>query len=123
MRVIRGLVADDQGNATVLGAFAIAALAAVLVLVIYVGAAVLARHRAQSAADLSALAAAADHAAGESDPCTAARAVAAAQRPSADVVLCQTDGEDVLVSVRVPADLGSFGVRAATASARAGPVE
>ncbi|MCK8612983.1 Rv3654c family TadE-like protein [Gordonia sp. C13] len=123
MRAIRGLVADDQGNATVLGAFAIAALAAVLVMVIYVGAAVLARHRAQSAADLSALAAAADHVAGESDPCTAARAVAAAQRPSAEVVSCRLDGDDVLVSVRVPVDLGSFGVRAATASARAGPAE
>lgn len=123
MRAVRGVVADDQGNATVLGAFAIAALAAVLVMVIFVGAAVLARHRAQAAADLSALAAAADHVAGNTDPCAVARAVAAAQRPSTEVVSCRLDGEDVLVSVRVPVDLGSFGVRAATASARAGPVE
>ncbi|ASR01349.1 Rv3654c family TadE-like protein [Gordonia rubripertincta] len=123
MRAIRGLVADDQGNATVLGAFAIAALAAVLVMVIYVGAAVLARHRAQSAADLSALAAAADHVAGKSEPCATARAVAVAQRPSAEVVSCRTAGEDVLVAVRVPVNLGRFGLRAAMASARAGPVE
>jgi len=118
-----GLVADDRGNATLLGAFAVAALAAILVLVIYVGAAVLARHRAQSAADLSALAAAVDHVGGEPDPCAAARQSAAAQQPRADLVECRIDGEDVVVSVRVPVDLGTFGVRAATAKARAGPVE
>ncbi|ATD69269.1 MULTISPECIES: Rv3654c family TadE-like protein [Gordonia] len=122
MRAVGGVASDDQGNATVLGAFAIAALAAVLIMVIYVGAAVLARHRAQAAADLSALAAAADHVAGESDPCAAARTLAATQRPSAEVVSCRIDGEDVLVSVRVPVDLGRFGMRSAGASARAGPV-
>ncbi|WP_238421705.1 Rv3654c family TadE-like protein [Gordonia sp. 'Campus'] len=117
-----GLLADESGNATILGAFGIAALAAVLVLVIYVGGAVLARHRAQSAADLAALAAAIEHAGGGADPCRNARDLAGMQRPPAELVGCRIDGEDVVVTVRIPVDLGGFGIRAATAQARAGPV-
>ncbi|MFE0748838.1 Rv3654c family TadE-like protein [Gordonia sp. NPDC058843] len=116
------LIADDDGHATVLGAFVIAALAAVLVMVIYVGGAVLARHRAQSAADLSALAAAIDHVAGETDPCVAAQDLTRRQGIGAELVGCGVDGDDVLVTVRVPVELGGFGTRGATARARAGPV-
>lgn len=122
MRAGRGLFADDDGHATVLGAFVIAALAGVLVLVIYVGGAVLARHRAQSAADLSALAAAIDHVAGEVDPCASARNLAGRQSSGAELVGCRIVGEDVVVTVRVPVELGSFGTNDATAQARAGPV-
>ncbi|GAC85339.1 hypothetical protein GP2_033_00740 [Gordonia paraffinivorans NBRC 108238] len=123
MRTIRGLTADEDGHATVLGAFVIAAVTAVLVLVIYVGAAVLARHRAQSAADLAALAAAVDHAGGGTDPCGEARALAGAQRPQVEVVSCRIDGADVVVSVRLSVELGGFGTGEAVAGARAGPVE
>ncbi|MCT1351820.1 flp pilus-assembly TadE/G-like family protein [Gordonia hongkongensis] len=119
----RGLIADDGGHATVLGAFVIAALAAVLVMVIYVGAAVLARHRAQSAADLSALAAAIEHAAGEPNPCAAARDLSRRQDSGAELVECRTAGDDVVVTVRVPVALGSFGTSDATVQARAGPVD
>ena len=116
------LIADEDGHATVLGAFVVAALAAVLVMVIYVGGAVLARHRAQSAADLSALAAAIDHVAGETNPCAAAQDLTRRQGSGAELVGCRTDGDDVVVTVRVPVELGSFGTSDATAAARAGPV-
>jgi len=123
VRSIRGPAADEDGNATVLGAFVIAAIAAVLVLVIYVGAAVLARHRAQSAADLAALAAAVDHAGGGADPCGQARSLARVQRPRVEVVSCRIDGADAVVSVRLSVELGGFGTGEAIAVARAGPVE
>ncbi|RZL71605.1 MAG: pilus assembly protein TadE, partial [Rhodococcus sp. (in: high G+C Gram-positive bacteria)] len=49
-------VRDDEGGATVLAALAMSALIAVVVMVMHVGSAVGARHQAQSAADLAALA-------------------------------------------------------------------
>ena len=52
------IAADEDGFATILGTFVIAAIVAVVAGVCYLGAATVARHRAQSAADLSALAAA-----------------------------------------------------------------
>ncbi|MEE4024443.1 Rv3654c family TadE-like protein [Gordonia sp. PKS22-38] len=114
---------DDRGFATVLGAFAIAAVTAIAAAVLYVGGAVVARHRAQSAADLAALAAARQHVMAESDPCVAARAIADAQRVGARLEHCRVDGIDVVVAVAVPVHLGPFGIRDARASARAGPVQ
>ena len=52
----RDLVDDDRGSVTVLGAFVVAALVGVIVLVVHLGAATAARHRAQTGADLAALA-------------------------------------------------------------------
>lgn len=117
------LVRDERGYATVAAAGVIAGLAATLVLVIYVGAAVLARHRAQSAADLAALAAAVQHVAAQPDPCLAAQEVTRAQRPEVILTRCRITGEDVVVTVRAPVSLGALGQRYATADARAGPVE
>nr|WP_202422693.1 Rv3654c family TadE-like protein [Gordonia sp. SID5947] len=114
---------DDRGFATVAAAFAIAAIAATAVTLLYVGAAVVARHRAQSAADLAALAAAQQHVAAEPDPCAAARLIAEAQDVGAEIDRCETEGADVLVTVAVPVELGPFGVHRASALARAGPVE
>ncbi|AZG47449.1 Rv3654c family TadE-like protein [Gordonia insulae] len=114
---------DDRGFATILGAFVIAAIAAVSVVMLYVGAAVLARHRAQSAADLAALAAAQDHVVAEPDPCATARQVADAQQVRARIDGCAVDGVDVVLTVEVPVELGPFGVHVAKASARAGPVD
>ncbi|GAA1482568.1 hypothetical protein GCM10009624_30080 [Gordonia sinesedis] len=119
----RRLASDENGYATLAGAGAIAAIAAVIVLVIYLGAAVVARHRAQSAADLTALAAAIDHVAGEADPCAAARALAAQQTPAVRVDGCEVRAEDIVVRIRVDVDLGPLGARSAFAAARAGPVE
>lgn len=82
----------------------------------YVGAVVLARHRAQAAADLAALAAAARLPAGSDAAC--ARAAAVAREMRTLDARCKVDGLDVVVTVRV-----AVAGRAASASARAGPAE
>ncbi|MFT3716235.1 MAG: flp pilus-assembly TadE/G-like family protein [Gordonia sp. (in: high G+C Gram-positive bacteria)] len=117
----RQLTKDDDGFATLAAAGVIAALTALLVGMLYLGGAVLARHRAQSAADLSALAAAAVHVRGDAEPCAAARDLAAEQGTSAEVTSCRTDGQDVLVEVTVPVLLGRWGPGRAIGRARAGP--
>ncbi|WP_347876613.1 Rv3654c family TadE-like protein [Mycobacterium paraffinicum] len=80
----------------------------------YLGAVVVARHRAQAAADLAALAAAARLPSGAESAC--ARATAVARRMRADDTGCAVDGLDVVVTVR----MAVFG-GAASAAARAGP--
>lgn len=101
----------------------IAGLAVLLVAMLYVGAAVVARHRAQSAADLVALAGASAQLTGEGEACAEARLLAAKQEGAPRVVRCTVDGDDVQVRVAVSVRLGRFGVREATAVARAGPVK
>ncbi|MFW0793631.1 Rv3654c family TadE-like protein [Gordonia sp. CPCC 205515] len=114
---------DDRGFATIVGAFAIAAVVAATIAVGYFGAAVVARHRAQSAADLAALAAAQDHVRGEPNPCATAQQIVTEQRTGAQLVRCAPDGADVVVRTAVPVPLGPFGLRRAEASARAGPID
>ena len=63
---------DDEGGATVLAAMAMSALIAVVVMVMHVGSAVGARHQAQSAADLAALAGAGALDRGVADACETA---------------------------------------------------
>jgi secretion/DNA translocation related TadE-like protein len=82
----------------------------------YVGSAVVARHRAQAAADLAALAAAARMPAGVSAACT--RATAVARQMLADGVQCEADDLDVVVTVQVAVVFAGW----ARAAARAGPV-
>lgn len=115
------LVADERGSATVVGACVVAALAGLVVLVVYVGAAVSARHQAQSAADLGALAAAQALVLGGAEPC--GRAEVITRRMSAGVVSCTVDGSDVVLTVTVGVKVGVFGQRQARAVARAGPAE
>ncbi|MFT3898894.1 MAG: flp pilus-assembly TadE/G-like family protein [Gordonia sp. (in: high G+C Gram-positive bacteria)] len=120
---MRRLLRDEEGAATVLGVAVVAALIALTAVLLHLGSAVLARHRAASAADLAALAAASALVGGEDDPCpTAARVVRAQGDPSLRVSACTVDGEFVELSVALPVRLGPFGVRTATARARAGPV-
>ncbi|WP_207844438.1 Rv3654c family TadE-like protein [Williamsia soli] len=114
------IAGDERGSATVVGACAIAALAGLVVLVLYVGAAVSGRHHAQSAADLAALAAASALVLGEADPCAQAGLIAS--RMEVALASCSPDGEDVVVSVEVHVELGLLGHRPARATARAGPV-
>jgi len=83
----------------------------------YLGAAVVARHRAQAAADLAALSAAAGMAAGPETACERATAVARAMRTS--VTGCVLDGLDIVVTVEARLAVGSWGN--ARAAARAGP--
>jgi secretion/DNA translocation related TadE-like protein len=97
-----------------------AAMVAVLLCVTgagaYLGSVVVARHRAQAAADLAALAAAGRLPSGVGAACARATAVARAMR--VDNADCRVDGLDVVVTVRVAvAFTGS-----ARAAARAGPV-
>lgn len=86
---------------------------------IWVGAAVLARHRAQSAADLAALAAAARLPAGVEVACRQAGALAEAMR--ARLRSCEAAQLDVTVTVAVDTGLRMGGQ--ALAVARAGPVD
>jgi secretion/DNA translocation related TadE-like protein len=84
-----------------------------------VAAATVARHRAQAAADLAALAAALRAWDGETAAC--ARAAEMTARNGARLVACGLDGFDAVVTVEVPAGVSRWGL--ARASARAGPVE
>lgn len=83
-----------------------------------IGSAVIARHRAQSAADFAALAAARRVPAGSAEACGQASAVAAAMRTA--VQLCTVEQLDVTVSV--VASVGGWAGARASATARAGPV-
>lgn len=76
----------DRGVATVWGAFAACVLCVVFGVVLALGQAVAARHRAGGAADLAALAAADRALWGETEACAAASRVAAAQ--GAELVRC-----------------------------------
>lgn len=82
----------------------------------YLGSVVVARHRAQAAADLAALAAAARLPSGVAAAC--ARATAVARGMGIDGAECRVDGLDVVITVRVA--VAFTGV--AQAAARAGPV-
>jgi secretion/DNA translocation related TadE-like protein len=86
---------------------------------VYVGSAVIARHRAQAAADLAALAAAAQLADGADAACAQASVVAQAMH--AVVAQCGVDKLDVVVTVEAPVAVGVLGP--ARAAARAGPVD
>lgn len=98
-----------------------AALLAVTVGGVYLGSAVIARHRAQAAADLAALAAAGALADGPRAACSDAAMAAEAMRTS--VTQCSVAGLDVVVTVDVDVALGRLGVGTARAVARAGPVD
>ncbi|GAA3557078.1 hypothetical protein GCM10022222_45930 [Amycolatopsis ultiminotia] len=111
---------SDSGVATVWTALATVALVSVSVLVWWVGVAITARHRAEAAADLGALAAAAHAADGPTTACARAREVA--DRERAVVTSCRWRDRDAFVEVRstvapVP------GSPPPTARARAGPLD
>jgi secretion/DNA translocation related TadE-like protein len=110
---------DDRGVATVWAAGAIAVLVGVAVFGLYLGEAMVARHHAESAADLAALAGAGQVLLGEFSACTQTRRVTEGMRVR--LVSCQLRGTDVLVEVSAhpPGWLAAFG--SATAQARAGP--
>lgn len=117
------LLREEDGSATVLGVAVIACLVVLTASLVLVGTAVVARHRATTAAELAALAAASAAITGSAEPCTAAERVVRAQGdPAMRLASCRPDGEFVDVEVAVPVSLGRFGVRTASARARAGPV-
>ncbi|KRD45675.1 hypothetical protein ASE38_08830 [Cellulomonas sp. Root930] len=106
----------DRGSGTVLLLALVAVLLVVAGLLGLLAAAQLARGRAQTAADLGALAGAAQLlAAGSGDPC--AVAAQTVRRNGGTLAACSDDGQGVLtVRVAVPTAIG-----AASAWARAGP--
>jgi secretion/DNA translocation related TadE-like protein len=85
----------------------------------YLGSAVVARHRAQAAADLAALAAAVRLTGGPEAACAQAKAVAREMRASSTG--CAVDDLDVVVTVDVRLAVGGWG--SARAAARAGPAD
>ncbi len=84
-----------------------------------VGSAVIARHRAQAAADLAALSAAGHLTSGPATACQSAASLAAAM--SATMASCTVEDLDFVVTVEIPVALGRWGVHLARAAARAGP--
>jgi secretion/DNA translocation related TadE-like protein len=98
-----------------------AVLLAITVGGVYVGSAVIARHRAQAAADLAAVAAAMRLGAGTSAACSQASALARAMGTA--VAQCVVEDLDVVITVETPVSLGRIGVGPARATARAGPVD
>ena len=116
---MNGGARDDRGSATLVAVAMVAVLLSVTGAGAYVGSAVVARHRAQAAADLAALAAAAGLPSGATAACARAAAVAHAMR--VDDTRCETDGLDVVVTVRVGFAAPSVFGGTAMAAARAGP--
>ena len=112
-------VEGDRGVATAWAAVGIAVLASLAVFGLHLGEALVARHHAESAADLAALAAAVHLVTGEQYACSQARRITDRMRVA--LVSCRAEGWDVLVDVSAqpPGWLASLG--AATAHARAGP--
>ncbi|MER6644724.1 Rv3654c family TadE-like protein [Streptomyces anulatus] len=104
----------DRGMATVWVAVTAAGLCAVFAVVLALGQAVAARHRAGGAADLAALAAADRALEGVVVACETARRVALAQ--GAELVRCAVHGEIADVTAR-----SGFGPYLPTVRARAGP--
>ncbi|WP_228783580.1 Rv3654c family TadE-like protein [Nocardia cyriacigeorgica] len=111
----------EAGAATVFTALALAALLGMTVLVGQVGAGVVARHRAQAAADLAALAAAGALVYGEGDACKEGGEVARRMRMT--IRGCEVVEWDVVVTVEGKVPMGLLGDRTVRALARAGPVE
>lgn len=99
----------------------IAVLMSIMLGAMVFGMAVVARHRAQAAADLAALAAAGQLASGGAVACATASAVAGAMQST--VSTCRVEELDVVVSVELGVRLGRWGVGSARALARAGPVD
>ena len=112
-------VRDERGAATVVAAICLVALVSIAAGGAYLAAAVVARHRAQAAADLAALTAATVVVGGPETACAQATDVALAM--GARVIDCAVDGLDVVVTVELNVSLGRFGVAPARAAARAGP--
>ena len=111
----------DRGSATVWVLALSGVLAVLATAVVLVGGATVARHRANTAADLAALAAAGRAVLDQPGACELAAEVAGANAATLDS--CSVDASSVVeVRVKVPVRLGRLGVWSAEARARAGPV-
>jgi secretion/DNA translocation related TadE-like protein len=121
--VIAGLVVDaERGSATIWVVTAVLVVGFLAGAGVAVGSVAMAKERARTAADLSALAGAAVLVRDEGDPCARAHAIAVAN--GGLLSRCAVDGRDlrVWITVRLPGALTGFGLGNASARARAGPV-
>ncbi|MGI9000276.1 MAG: Rv3654c family TadE-like protein [Pseudonocardia sp.] len=119
-RRVRPSPADD-GIATVWAAAGVAIIMGALLVGLYLGGAIAARHRAEAAADLAALAAAGLAVQGRDAACDRAGDIARAM--GGEVTSCQLSGWDALVQVRVAVPMALVGADAALGRARAGPAD
>ena len=103
----------DRGSATLIGVAAIGAVLAITVGGFQIGSAVIARHRAQAAADLAALAAAARVPAGSDAACGQATTIANAMK----VVVADCTVEHLDAVVIINAGRARAGARAGTTDA------
>ena len=110
----------DRGSMTIWAAAVVALVSLSAGVALAYGSAVVGRHRAGTAADLSALAAAVRVVEGEAAACRTAAAVAA--RNGGVLRGCRVAGADVEVAVARPVRLAGLGVRTVVVRARAGPV-
>lgn len=108
----------DSGVATIWTAMAVAALTGVALLGCWLATAVLARHRAETAADLGALAAASHAVEGPARACERARWIA--DRMAVTLLTCRWQRLDAFVEVQAPG-LPFGGLPGPAARARAGP--
>ena len=111
----------DRGSATIWLLGLVFLIGQATAVGIVSGSAILARHRAETAADLAALAAAVQVSRGESDACAVARMITEAN--TAQLSRCVVAGGDVEVAVTRPLTLGRLGSWMVTARARAGPAD
>lgn len=102
-----------------LAAVGAAGMLVVLGLGLQVASATIARHRAEAAADLAALAGAAELLSGREAACGRAGRIASAN--GASVQNCEVLDLDLRVTVRIDVNLGPIGA-SATGRARAGPM-
>lgn len=110
----------EAGFATVLGALAICAIVALVIALTEIVGAISTRHRAESAADLGALAGAAWVLTDPDYGCAQARRVVAEN--GGTLTSCAADGVDILVRVTIPIRSNLLPGRSARAAARAGPL-
>ena len=111
-------LADDRGSASVMAVSLVFVILLLSLGTAQVGSAVVARHRAQAAADLAALTGAIALPDGQSHACDQAREVAG--RMGSRMTSCAVDELDVVVVVDSPVGL-VLRDRTARATARAGP--
>jgi secretion/DNA translocation related TadE-like protein len=111
--------ADEGGSASVCLIGVAAVVVAVGLAAALAGAATTARHRAQAAADLGALAGARYAVAGQETACGRAAAIIASN--GARMAGCRLDVLDLVVTAEVPVSGAPAGLGPARASARAGP--
>ena len=108
----------EAGVATIWAAAVVAVLVGLLVVGVAVAGAVAARHRAEAAVDLAALAAASYAVHGTETACERARHIA--RRMGAEITTCRFDGWNALVTTRVRIDVPVVGSSWVEGRARAG---